>query len=148
VIRYIKGDLFTTECELLAHGCNCRGGFGSGVAGQVARLYPHVRESYQEKYQRDGWKLGEIQIIEAEPKRWIANCATQDRYGGLIKDEVFADYQAIHRVMTQLNDEIRTRGWRLAMPKIGAGLANGDWTRIEAIIESVFTDQPVDVYYL
>jgi hypothetical protein len=31
-IEYIKGDLFTTKCKYIAHGCNSQGVMGPGVA--------------------------------------------------------------------------------------------------------------------
>ena len=45
MIHYAKGDLFDTDHQIIAHGCNCRGGYGAGIAGQMAKKYPKARVS-------------------------------------------------------------------------------------------------------
>lgn len=80
MVRYVKGDLFTTDCDLIAHGCNCRGGYGSGVAYTMAKLYPKAKYYYLDKYEEDGWKLGDVQMVYQRDGKYIANCATQDAY--------------------------------------------------------------------
>ena len=44
-----------------------------------------------------------------------------------------ADYDAIRKVMRLI--KIESTGQRIGYPKIGAGLAGGDWEIIAAIIE-------------
>jgi O-acetyl-ADP-ribose deacetylase (regulator of RNase III) len=46
---------------------------------------------------------------------------------------VKADYQAIRKVMRSV--KARFAGKRIGYPKIGAGLAGGDWETIASIIE-------------
>lgn len=146
MIVYIKGDIFKTDKKIIAHGCNCRGGFGSGVAATVARLHPKAREAYLKKHQTVGWKLGETQYVESNGKI-IVNCATQDRYGNGQRDGiVYADYPAIEKVMKDLKEYSKKTGYDVTIPLIGAGLANGDWKKIEAIINQVFNDQDIFVY--
>jgi O-acetyl-ADP-ribose deacetylase (regulator of RNase III) len=38
--------------------------------------------------------------------------------------------------------------WNIAAPKLGAGLAGGDWNVIEKILNEVFSDYDITVYYL
>lgn len=148
MIKYIKGDLFQAPQTIIAHGCNCQGGFGSGVAGIMLRKYPEARNKYIQKHHAQGWKLGDIQIISTGNKI-IVNCATQDRYGNGQKDgNVYCDYPAIKQVMIQLKALAIEKKAEIAIPKIGAGLANGDWNIIESIINEVFHDQDIFVYYL
>lgn len=133
-LKYIKGDLFTTDCNVIAHGCNTRGGFASGVAGQIRRLYPKVREAYMEKYELYGWKLGQIQFVSInkdENPLWIVNMATQDTYG---KTGVHVNYEAVKLCFTSLFKYCEWNNHRIAIPKVGAGLAGGDWSRIEKIL--------------
>lgn len=147
MIKYVKGDLFKATEDIIAHGCNCRGGFGSGVAGIMAKKHPKAKESYLNKHMTEGWKLGDIQVLESNGK-FIANCATQDKYGNGRFDERFADYKAIEVCMLKLYKYCKMMNYTLAIPKIGAGLAGGDWTIIEPIINEVFEDMDVTVYYL
>lgn len=133
-LKYIKGDLFTTDCNVIAHGCNTRGAFNSGVAGQIRRLYPKVREAYLEKYELYGWELGQIQFVpinkDVNPL-WIVNMSTQDTYG---KTGVHVNYDAVRQCFKSLFRHCEYNDHRIAIPKIGAGLAGGDWGRIEKIL--------------
>lgn len=150
MISYVKGDVFQAPAVLIAHGVNCRGGFGKGVAGQISSKYPQVRESYLKKYKANGWSLGDIQLVRVNDTRWFANCATQDNYWNPGNPrQIYADYGAITVCMKKLSEVlIEHAGWKLAMPKIGAGLAGGDWVKIEAIINNVFPTESVTVYTL
>lgn len=146
MIKYEQGDLFGTEADLIAHGCNCRGGFGSGVAYIVATKYPKARQYYLDKHDEDGWKLGEVQFVAQWNGKYIANCATQDAY--LPRGERHADYPAIRTAMETVKAFAKENSLSIAMPKIGAGLAGGDWNVIEKILEEVFSDYDITVYYL
>lgn len=146
MINYVKGDLFDTGCDIIAHGCNCRGGYGSGVAYTMAMKYPKARELYLEKYDEEGWRLGDVQFVTVVGGKIIANCATQKDF--LPRGIRHANYSAIESVMKELKEYAQSRGLSVAIPKIGAGLAGGDWDVIEKIIETVFSDYDITVYYL
>lgn len=147
MIHYVKGDLFTTKANIIAHGVNCSGGFGSGIAGMIAKKYPEARKAYFLQHTKfGGWKLGMVQTLLIDKGPVIANCATQQFYGP--GDKVYLDYDALRACMKTLKSiAIQTRR-SIAMPKIGAGLAGGDWKKIKKILEEVFTDYDATVYYL
>src|SRR5688572_21119765 len=93
MIEYLRGDLFQTKAEVIAHGVNCRGAFNAGVARQVRRLFPSAYAAYMEKLNKEGWNLGDVQFVavaKSSPTSFtddkhkstvIANCATQRGYG-------------------------------------------------------------------
>jgi len=146
MIVYKQGDLLASDEKRIAHGCNCSGGFGSGFAKQVAERYPSVRESYLVRHNSRGWKLGEVQILGVGDGsgREIANCATQQRYGR--PDEgPYVSYPAVRQVIRNL-----CRSWPggFAIPKIGAGLAGGNWDIISKIIEEESPSTEIRVYTL
>jgi O-acetyl-ADP-ribose deacetylase (regulator of RNase III) len=145
VIFYKKGDLFKAPEQLLAHGVNCSGAFGSGVAAGMALNHIVARNSYFFKYTEFGWELGDVQFIVSNNK-WIANCATQLNY--LPRTMCHADYPAIEAAMLKVKEFAMKDGLTVAMPKIGAGLAGGDWNIIKAILEKVFNDYDATVYEL
>lgn len=146
-IQYIKGDMFSTDIQHIVHGCNAQGVMGSGVAAIIRRDFPEAYQSYVKRYQSGhiSSKLGNIQVIPSQGKT-IINAITQDKFGG---PQRHANYEAIALAMEQINNLFYTiPNARVAMPMIGAGLANGDWKVISAIIESELTAvQPV-VYHL
>ena len=146
MITYIKGDLFSTNADIIAHGCNCLGGYGSGVAYTMARNYPKAKSLYLEKYDEEGWNLGDVQMVLQRDGKYIANCATQDSF--LPRGICHADYEAIRLCMEKVKRFAKNKGLSIAIPKIGAGLAGGDWTIIEGILKGVFNDYDITVYYL
>lgn len=148
MIIYKKGDLLESDADIIAHGCNAVGGFGSGVAGQIAKRYPRVKNAYMLRHREGGHELGEVQFVYAEPGsgQYIANCITQFNY--LPRGVCHADYEAIRTAMTRVKNWAKPKNWSIAIPKIGAGLAGGDWKIIEDILEEVFEDYEVTVYTL
>ncbi len=151
MIVYKKGDVLkalkANEIDAVAHGCNCSGGFGSGIAKQIANQYPKVRNEYIFQHHARNGVLGKIHPITTEDGV-IVNCYTQEEYGR-DKNKVYCSYEAIEEVMTKL---ARYAEWkeplRIGMPLIGAGLAGGDWNRIENIINNAFKNLEVHVYKL
>lgn len=141
---HVTGNLLNTDANVIAHGVNCRGGFGSGVAGQVARQYPHVRKAYLDKFNTKGWALGEVQFVPIDKHQWywVANMATQDTFGG---PGVHADYPAIKRCFDTVLRFCEDSEYDLAIPKVGAGLAGGDWPTIEGIIRDLLAKRDVEV---
>jgi O-acetyl-ADP-ribose deacetylase (regulator of RNase III) len=146
-LREVKGDLMSVKAGVIAHGCNCRGAFGAGVAGAIARTYPFVRECYNVKFRRPGWNLGDVQFTYPTEYLIIANCATQDKYG---EPGVLVDYDAVSRCMEKVLAFCKEKGLCLSIPRIGCGLAGGDWNRVKDIILEANAGKDVDitVYYL
>lgn len=145
MIKYVKNDLFDGNVDLIGHGCNCKGGFGAGIAGIMSIKHPNARQAYIDKHRGDGWKLGEVQFVQSNGKT-IANCATQDNF--LPRDRVHADYNAIRACMVQVKEYAKLRNLTVGVPKIGAGLAGGNWAVIEMILNDVFQDYDCIVFYL
>ena len=35
-VQFISGDLFASDAQTIAHGCNCRGKMGAGIALELS----------------------------------------------------------------------------------------------------------------
>lgn len=141
-IKYIRGDLITTDCEIIAHGCNSRGVMGSGIALQIKNHFPKAYFKYKEAFNVDGLTVGTI-IWGKDNDKLIANCITQITYGR-DKNTRYVSYKGIRSCMKELNKQ----GKSVAMPMIGAGLGGGNWNTIAEIIEQEFIDSIPVVYHL
>lgn len=133
MIRYVKGDLLDSNMRVIAHGCNCRGVMGSGIAKQIRARYNNVYEVYRLKHSVMGLDLGSILPVRTLDGRTVVNCMTQMGYGDSGIQHV--DYDAIDKCMAAINNQVES--WEVTevgMPRIGAGLGGGDWTMIESII--------------
>ena len=156
-ITYIKGDLLETDAPVIAHGCNCQGVMGSGVALQIKEKYPEVYNYYKGIHERRGLELGEVQFVEHLNGKTVVNAMTQ-KYYGRDRTTVYVDYRAIRTCMKRIANYNydatighRSVGdMRIAMPKIGSDRGGGDWGIIESIIEEELCDKGfgVYVYYL
>ena len=47
MIKHVKADIFTTDCDIIVHQVNCYGVMGSGIAKQVKERYPDVYDIYK-----------------------------------------------------------------------------------------------------
>lgn len=146
MIKYVEGDLFSTDADIIAHGCNCQGVMGSGVAKIVRDRYSKAYHAYLDLFDDEGLSLGDVQFVLQNDGKYIANCMTQNRF--MPRNVCHADYIAIGTCMQTVKEFAQSKGLSIAIPKIGAGLAGGDWSKIEGILEEVFSDYDVTVYYL
>lgn len=107
VIKYKKGDLLKAladhEVDIIGHGTNCSNGFGSGIAGQIAKKYPQVKESFHEAFQ--DYRLGDCQLCYIEEGMEIANCYTQESYG--YNGEKYVCYEAVESSLKKLHNHAK-----------------------------------------
>lgn len=154
MIEEIQDNLLETDCQVIAHGVNCQGVMGSGVARALYEKWPRVKEKYLDFFINnnagiDGENfLGEMDIVLVDRKtnKMVANCFTQQYFGN--DGRKYLDYDALKQCMQDLcwfckNSEIN----EIAIPKIGCGLAGGDWNITKEILEDIFPkDFKVKVY--
>jgi O-acetyl-ADP-ribose deacetylase (regulator of RNase III) len=134
MIRYVQGDLLSSDMAIIAHGCNTQGVMGSGIARQIRDKWPNVYAAYRQLYEQQGLALGTIQAVPTPDGRLVVNCMTQASFGRDGQQHV--DYDAIASCIQALDQVAADRGVpEIGLPKIGAGLGGGDWRIIEGIIE-------------
>lgn len=150
MITYIKGDLLTSPDKYIAHGVNCGGVMGSGVALQIKNKYPEVYTDYQDfcKLRHPMDLLGAVHTSAGNDGKIILNCFTQLHYGKSGKR--FVSYDAVDDCMHTINRilELDVLYKSVSMPMIGAGLGGGEWSIIEKIIEHNLANHVVKVYQL
>lgn len=133
-IEYRTGDLFLDkDANHVIHCCNNKGRARSGFAGAVRLHYPKAFEDYERKFESIGLTLGEIIVHEAD-NRTLYHMIGQDNYG--YDGKKYASYDAIALGFMTM-DQLAATGLfdKLYMPALGAVLAGGRWSIIEAIIE-------------
>jgi O-acetyl-ADP-ribose deacetylase (regulator of RNase III) len=142
ITRYIFGDITETELRNIAHGVNCQDKMGSGVAKALFTKFPEVKEEYHKYNKR--WKpeelLGKVCDVLLDNKD-IYNCYTQFNYG--YDGKRYVNYPAIvdcFRELRYLEESEQMEG-PLAIPKIGCGLAGGDWNIVEQLINDTVGDK-------
>ena len=136
-MKTIQGDLIKLALDghfdVIIHGCNCHCGMGAGIAKAIRATFPEAYASDCKTTPGDRDKLGRITTATVERNDHeitIVNGYIQFHWSG---SGVLADYDAIRSVFREVKSQFS--GKRIGYPKLGAGLARGDWTIIAAIIE-------------
>ena len=136
-MNVITGDLLRFALDgrfdVIVHGCNCQCAMGKGIALSIKQQFPEAYDADLQTPKGDRPKLGTVSTaaIERPPARFtVVNAYTQFHYRG---EGVLADYDAIRSAFRLVRQ--RFAGRRIGYPKIGAGLAKGDWPTIAAIID-------------
>jgi O-acetyl-ADP-ribose deacetylase (regulator of RNase III) len=135
-MKCINADILTAPCGIVVQGCNAQGVMGSGLARSIREVCPQAYEDYKKAYDTDGLKVGQVVWTAPTPNTpfWIANGITQEFYGRNPKI-VYVDYNGLKEVFRQVKAKALELDAPVHYPKIGAGLANGNWSVIEKIIE-------------
>lgn len=105
---------------------------GKGIALSIKQQFSEAYQADLATTKGDPAKLGTISVAAIDRPQAsfaVVNGYTQLHWRG---SGVKADYEAIGSVMRAVKKQFS--GKRIAYPKIGAGLAGGDWDRIAAII--------------
>lgn len=151
-MKTLEGNLIelakSGHFDLIAHGANCFCTFGAGIALAIKKAFP---EAYSEdlKTQKGAIeKLGTFSLCECHLPSGktlkVANLYTQYFWGGPseFKDSSEVRYNAIRKSLESLKKAI-PENTRIGLPRIGAGLAGGDWDKISQIIEEIFPEASI-----
>lgn len=142
-MNVVDGDVIQLaldgEFDVIVHGCNCFCAMGKGLAKGIRATFPEAYEADCATEKGDETKLGAYSAVTVERNGHqitIVNAYTQFRYGGRRKN---VDYDAMRQVFAQIKTDFA--GQRIGYPMIGAGLAGGDWSVIEGIIEEALAGE-------
>lgn len=152
MITHIKGDateiLETDKPVIIAHIVNDIGVWGSGFVLAVSKKWPHVRDEYLKSFElKINFELGNNQYVKAEKDIYIANMIAQRSIISKSKIPPIK-YDALEKSLLDLNKKTKELKATIYMPKIGSGLAGGDWDKIETIIASSVKDVNVKIFSL
>ena len=144
---------------IVPHVCNNINAFGAGFAGAVASRYPIVKENYHllgPQFLKNN--LGYTQYIDVYSdkeyghKLIFANMISQN---GLLSNTNPRpiNYLALAKCMASISKYILSQKdndnpIEIHCPKFGAGLAGGNWSFINNLIEDIWNTVPVFVYSL
>lgn len=145
MINYIQKDVTTVERGIVAHGCNCQGVMGSGVALAIRRKWPTAYDGYvrlcQEFKATNSFPLHELlglaHFVTVVPYDLVvANLFTQVNYGRT--GQRYADLEAIATSLDQVFRMAHTTNLPIYMPRIGCGLGGLDWdTEVKLVVEKL-----------
>lgn len=138
MIKKHKGNILTVSSGYIIHGCNAKGVMGSGIAKTLRTRYPSIYTEYSKKEQLI---VGTIIPVYVTDKLCIINAITQQTYGRN-ENVVYVSYPGLIECFDRVNRLIQTGTIEksLHFPKIGAGLAKGNWNLIYKYIDRAIPD--------
>jgi len=138
MVKYIQfGNIFKLEgVNNFAHGCNCAGAMGKGIAVQFKTQYPKMYSEYKRLCKEGKFNLGEVFEYNFG-NGYVFNLGTQKTWR--TKANIDAIEQALKKMLLIASQKKLTK---IALPKIGAGLGGLNWEDVKNIIEKVSVDFP------
>lgn len=141
-IEFVAGDLFANahSVQAFAHGCNCQGSMGAGIAVGFRERYPEMYEHYRSrcKAKPREFNLGDVWLWREDGKPSVFNLGTQE---GIWRAR--ASYEAIETALGQMRKLADEEGISsIAIPRIGVGYGGLSWKKVRAIVERVFEGWP------
>lgn len=137
-IQFVSGDLFVNrfQAQAFAHGCNCQGSMGAGIATGFRGRYPEMFAEYHRrcKAQPREFNLGDAYLWKSTNMPSVFNLGTQE---GIWRAR--ASYESIETALKSMMHQANREGiTSIAIPRIGAGYGGLSWKKVRSIIESVF----------
>lgn len=155
-ISHIVGDATNpqeTGMKFITHCCNNVGGWGAGFVVALSRRWGMPELMYRKWAQERPFELreslGKIQVVPVERDIMVINIIGQDGLG-FSEGKPPIRYEAIRNGLEKSQhfmENYSKKNPTLHMPRIGAGLAGGNWDKIEEIIRET-VKFPVYVYTL
>ncbi|KFB53624.1 AGAP002604-PA-like protein [Anopheles sinensis] len=129
-VREIEGDLFSAPKDhSLAHCVAADLKMGAGIAVKFKQLYGKVNE-----LQSQNVGVGGVAVLQ-DGQRYVYYLITKKTYN------LKPTYDDLTKSLQAMKDHMAANGvGKLAMPRIGCGIDGLEWTKVKAILESVFGD--------
>lgn len=136
------GDLLASGEEVIAHGCNCLGFMGAGIAGQIAKAYPTVYYDYREQVGRHNFRIGScLPVVVHDARlgeRTVFNLGTQWYTGA---DATYWGVSLSFSNMAEYCSEFTIE--RVAIPRIGCGIGGLKWDSVQQAIDAFVSSSTI-----
>lgn len=149
MIKYINGNLFDSNAEIICHQANCQGVMGAGVALELKQRYPKVFESYRKDYICGRLEPGYVNFTKNNRDQIVASMCGQDTCCGYSK--VLTNYDALQECLSKVVKFAKSLdiSATIALPyMMSCGLAGGDWNIVSKMVEDTFEVFNVEVWKL
>lgn len=148
-IRYVGGDAtdpIGAGQKVIVHVCNDVGKWGKGFVLAVSRRWKAPEKEYKAAFaSQPAPRLGDVQFVRVTDSITVANLVGQHGIASRRGGPPPVRYDAIREGLQKVSSYAQALHASVHMPRIGCGLAGGDWTEVEPIIAETLTDENVEV---
>lgn len=155
----ITGNLIDLTKEglfnVIGHGCNCFCTMKLGIAAQMATTFRCDKFPWESgRFNGSILKLGLIDAIpfilsndnltkvhttaDKNINLHVVNMYTQYHWKETSRFGIPLDYSALELCLVKMNTVFK--GKHIGLPRIGCGLAKGDWNRVKAMTKTIMQD--------
>jgi O-acetyl-ADP-ribose deacetylase (regulator of RNase III) len=133
MVTYIEfGNIFEIDGVYnYAHGCNCAGAMGKGIAIQFKKRFSKMYVEYKSLCNRGEFSLGDA-FEYNYGEGYVYNLGTQLTWK--TKADIFALEQSLKNMLIHAS---KNNIEKIALPKIGAGLGGLMWDDVKNVINKV-----------
>lgn len=149
-IHYRRGDATYPVGEgnkIIVHICNDMGHWGGGFTGAVSHRWFKPEIAYRHFHilhdTDEPLELGTIQVVKVEHDIWVVNLIGQHGTRGVAVPPI--RYAAVRTGLLRVARQASNRNASVHMPRIGCGLAGGNWDQIEPLICEALIRQDIAV---
>ena len=161
-IKFIKGDATNPNdngTKIIVHICNDVGGWGKGFVMAISKKWKQPEIEYRnwfknnkleptdkveferlesrDKYSNEKkFELGNVQFVKATDDIWVANMIAQRDIKPDKDGLPPIRYSFVSECLERVRHFAKRQNASVHMPRIGCGLAGGQWTEIEEIVNS------------
>ena len=148
-IEYRKGDATSplkSGNKIIVHVCNDIGGWGRGFVMAISKKWKKPEEYFRNWYSsKENFALGEVQLVKVEEDIWIANLIGQHDIKADRNGIPPIRYDAISKGLNKIAGMTIQFKATVHMPRIGCGLAGGNWEEMKKIVMKELIDKGVSV---
>lgn len=150
-ISFVIGDATRPKFagrKIIAHICNDAGAWGKGFVLALSKVSiepEHAFRRWHANRANNDFALGNVQFVEFAPETLVANMIGQHK----IRTERGIPpirYEAVEKALSKICREALRLGASVHLPRIGCGLAGGDWRQIQLLIEKELCAFDVSVF--
>lgn len=154
MIHVVRGDLLESDCNVIAHQCNCFGNWDCGLAEKIRTRYPSAYRADQNLKSLPQERLGQLSVgVTSNRQMMIFNLYGQYRCGP--KGTQYTDYQMLQSAVQKMMDWVlriaRNRKdiaeLKIGLPyHLGCGRGGGDWSIVRSILEQASEQYQREIY--
>lgn len=138
-IQFVRGDLFLLQVPALAHGCNCAGAMGKGIAVEFRKRWPNMYEAYREASKDGSFRPGDVLPWRAD-NRVVYNLGTEEHWRKGARLEFIE--QSVREMLRQAEAEGISA---IGLPRLGAGHGKLPWSQVRGLLTQLAAASPVEL---
>ena len=129
--------------RLILHICNDAGAWGAGFVLALSRRWMKPEAHYRAQI---GYSLGEFDFVEVSYNLHVVNIIGQDGVGGDCPIRYWAVAHAFEEIARLMVGGPKSEPLSIHCPRLGCGLAGGDWSVMSGLLQNSFGRRNVPVF--